>query len=147
MPGESIGIVGASGAGKTTLVDIMLGLLKPVEGEIKVDDVNIGTNPQGWLEQIGYIPQMIFMLDGSIRDNVAFGVERKDVDDTEVWRALQEASLDTFVKSLPEGLDTQLGERGIRISGGQRQRIGIARALYTNPSVLFFDEATSALDT
>lgn len=147
LPGESIGIVGASGAGKTTLVDIMLGLLKPVEGEIKVDDVNIGTNLQGWLEQIGYIPQMIFMLDGSIRDNVAFGVERKDIDDTEVWRALQEASLDTFVKSLPEGLDTQLGERGIRISGGQRQRIGIARALYTNPSVLFFDEATSALDT
>lgn len=147
LPGESIGIVGASGAGKTTLVDIMLGLLKPVEGEIKVDDVNIGTNPQGWLEQIGYIPQMIFMLDGSIRDNVAFGVERKDIDDTEVWRALQEASLDTFVKSLPEGLDTQLGERGIRISGGQRQRIGIARALYTNPSALFFDEATSALDT
>lgn len=145
-PGESVGIVGQSGAGKTTLVDIILGLLRPASGRVAIDGVDIRTDNQAWLAQIGYIPQMIFMLDGTIRDNVAFGEKKEDIDDADVWTALREASLEDFVKSLPDGLDTELGERGVRISGGQRQRIGIARALYTNPSVLIFDEATSALD-
>ena len=145
-PGESVGIVGQSGAGKTTLVDIILGLLRPASGRVAIDGVDIRTDNQAWLAQIGYIPQMIFMLDGTIRDNVAFGEDAEDIDDADVWAALREASMEDFVKSLPDGLDTQLGERGVRISGGQRQRIGIARALYTNPSVLIFDEATSALD-
>ena len=145
-PGESVGIVGQSGAGKTTLVDIILGLLRPASGRVAIDGTDIRTDNQAWLAQIGYIPQMIFMLDGTIRDNVAFGEKREDIDDTDVWTALREASMEDFVKSLPDGLDTELGERGVRISGGQRQRIGIARALYTNPSVLIFDEATSALD-
>ena len=145
-PGESVGIVGQSGAGKTTLVDIILGLLRPASGRVAIDGVDIRTDNRAWLAQIGYIPQMIFMLDGTIRDNVAFGEDAEDIDDADVWAALREASMEDFVKSLPDGLDTQLGERGVRISGGQRQRIGIARALYTNPSVLIFDEATSALD-
>ncbi|MEE3480727.1 MAG: ABC transporter ATP-binding protein [Lachnospiraceae bacterium] len=145
-PGESVGIVGASGAGKTTLVDIILGLLRPASGRVAIDGTDIRTDSQAWLAQIGYIPQMIFMLDGTIRENVAFGEKREDIDDKDVWAALREASMEDFVKSLPDGLDTELGERGVRISGGQRQRIGIARALYTNPSVLIFDEATSALD-
>lgn len=144
--GESVGIVGASGAGKTTAVDVMLGLLRPREGQVLVDGVDIRENLEDWLAQIGYIPQMIFMLDDSIRANVAFGVPEEELSDEQVWRALREASLDTFVRDLPEGLDTQIGERGIRLSGGQRQRIGIARALYPNPEVLIFDEATSALD-
>ncbi len=144
--GDSVGIVGASGAGKTTAVDIILGLLQPQEGRILIDGVDIRNNKKDWLNQIGYIPQMIFMLDDSIRANVAFGVPEKEIKDEEVWRALKEASMDDFVKSLPEMLDTQLGERGVRFSGGQRQRIGIARALYVNPEVLIFDEATSALD-
>lgn len=144
--GESIGIVGESGAGKTTAVDILLGLLRPQSGEILVDGINIVTDLEGWHSQIGYIPQMIFMLDDSIRENVAFGVESCQVDDKRVWEALREASLEDFVKQLPDKLDTQIGERGVRLSGGQRQRIGIARALYNNPEVLVFDEATSALD-
>lgn len=142
--GESVGIVGSSGAGKTTSVDIVLGLLKPQKGAVFVDGVDIRNDLSSWLSQIGYIPQMIFMLDDSIRANVAFG--EKAVSDDEVWRALKDASLDEFVRSLPEQLDTQIGERGVRLSGGQRQRIGIARALYKNPQVLIFDEATSALD-
>lgn len=144
--GMSVGIVGASGAGKTTVVDIMLGLLKPQEGQILVDDVDIEIAYHAWLSHIGYIPQMIFMLDDSIRGNVAFGIEKEEIDDQAVWKALEEAQLAEFVHSLPEGLDTQIGERGIRLSGGQRQRIGIARALYTDPKLLIFDEATSALD-
>lgn len=144
--GMSIGIVGISGAGKTTAADVLLGLLKPQKGRVLLDGVDIQTDIEGWISQIGYIPQSIFMLDGDIRENVAFGVLEEDVDEDMVWTALKEAAMDEFVKSLPEGLHTQLGERGIRLSGGQRQRIGIARALYLNPSVLFFDEATSALD-
>ena len=144
--GQSVGIVGASGAGKTTAVDILLGLLKPQNGQVLVDGTDIRLDMNGWLSQIGYIPQVIFMLDGSIRDNVAFGVDADKVDDAAVWTALKEAALDEFVRGLPDGLDTQLGERGVRLSGGQRQRVGIARALYNNPEILFFDEATSALD-
>lgn len=144
--GMSVGIVGASGAGKTTEVDIMLGLLKPQEGQVLADGVDIQTAYHAWLSHIGYIPQMIFMLDDTIRGNVAFGMDSQEVDELAVWKALEEAQLAEFVRSLPEGLDTQIGERGIRLSEGQRQRIGIARALYTDPELLIFDEATSALD-
>lgn len=144
--GEAIGIVGASGSGKTTSVDIMLGLLYPQEGNILKDGEDISNDIDGWHAQIGYIPQMIFMMDDSIRENVAFGIPSENIDDEQVWKALKEASLDSFVRSLPEGLETQIGERGVRLSGGQRQRIGIARALYSNPQILIFDEATSALD-
>ena len=156
--GSSVGIIGASGAGKTTAVDILLGLLKPQAGQILADGVDVSTNMPGWLSHIGYIPQMIFMLDDTIRANIVFGHMgtngakgkrqsgfRADTDDA-VWAALEEAQLGGFVKTLPKGIDTAIGERGVRLSGGQRQRIGIARALFTNPDVLVFDEATSALD-
>lgn len=144
--GTSVGIVGDSGSGKTTLVDIMLGLLNPSGGKVLIDGVDIRSDIAGWLSQIGYIPQTIFMIDGTIRENVIFGYPREKHSDELVWKALDEASLGDFVRSLPDGLDTKIGERGVRISGGQRQRIGIARALYREPDILFFDEATSALD-
>ena len=146
MKGESIGIVGNSGAGKTTLVDIILGLLKPQSGQVFVDGLDIEHDMKGWHNCVGYIPQMIFMLDDSIRNNVCFGIDEKDIDEERLWMTLRDASLYEFVNNLPEGVNTQIGERGVRLSGGQRQRIGIARALYRNPSVLVFDEATSALD-
>ncbi len=144
--GSSIGIVGTTGAGKSTLVDILLGLLKPSEGVIKADGADIKDNYRGFLKNVGYIPQMIFMLDDTIRNNVAFGIPAEEQSEERIWEALKEAALDEFVRGLPEGLDTGIGERGIRISGGQRQRIGIARALYSDPEVLILDEATSALD-
>ncbi len=144
--GSSIGIVGTTGAGKSTLVDIMLGLLKPSEGVIRADGKDIRDNYRSFLKNVGYIPQMIFMLDDTIRNNVAFGVAPEDQNEERIWEALKEAALDDFVRGLPDGLDTGIGERGIRISGGQRQRIGIARALYDDPEVLILDEATSALD-
>jgi len=144
--GKSVGIVGTSGAGKTTVVDILLGLLQLQSGEILADGIEVRDHYQSWLKNIGYIPQSIFMIDSTIRKNVAFGYADEDIDDEKVWRALKEAQLDEFVRSLPEGLDTGIGERGIRISGGQRQRIGIARALFEDPEVLVLDEATSALD-
>ena len=112
-----------------------------------MDGSDIQSDMKGWLDQIGYIPQSIFMLDADVRQNVAFGAEKGETDDERVWKALEEAAIADDIKEWPQGLDTQIGERGIRLSGGQRQRIGIARALYANPSVLFFDEATSALDT
>ncbi len=144
--GKSVGIVGASGSGKTTAIDILLGLLSPQAGQVLVDGVDIREDYSGWLAHLGYIPQMIFMLDDTIRANVAFGIPATEVDDSQVWKALEEAQLKEFVQSLPDGLDTTIGERGVRLSGGQRQRIGIARALYTDPELLIFDEATSALD-
>ncbi|MBD5456672.1 MAG: ABC transporter ATP-binding protein [Lachnospiraceae bacterium] len=144
--GKSVGIVGTSGAGKTTVVDILLGLLDLQNGQILADGVEVREHYQSWLKNIGYIPQTIFMIDSTIRKNVAFGYADEDIDDEKVWRALKEAQLDEFVRGLPEGLDTGIGERGIRISGGQRQRIGIARALFEDPEVLVLDEATSALD-
>lgn len=144
--GKSVGVVGTSGAGKTTVVDIMLGLLRLQSGEILADGVEVREHYESWLKNIGYIPQTIFMIDSSIRKNVAFGYADEDIDDGKVWAALKEAQLDGFVRGLPEGLDTGIGERGIRISGGQRQRIGIARALFEDPEVLVLDEATSALD-
>lgn len=146
--GQSVGIVGASGSGKTTVVDILLGLLDMQNGVITADgiDVNTKENYPRWLGNVGYIPQTIFMLDSDIRHNVAFGVPDHFIDDDKVWSALKEAQLDKFVRELPKGLDTEIGERGIRLSGGQRQRIGIARALFNDPEVLILDEATSALD-
>lgn len=144
--GSSIGIVGVSGAGKTTVVDILLGLLRPQKGQVLADGLDVTTNMPGWLSHIGYIPQAIFMLDDSIRENVLFGHAEKGNTDEEVWLALEEAQLADFVRRLPKGLDTEIGERGVRLSGGQRQRIGIARALFKNPDIIVFDEATSALD-
>ena len=144
--GKSVGIVGTSGAGKTTVVDILLGLLKLQKGEIFADGVPVKEHYQSFLKNVGYIPQTIFMIDSTIRKNVAFGYADEDIEDEMVWRALREAQLDEFVRGLPQGLDTGIGERGIRISGGQRQRIGIARALFEDPEVLVLDEATSALD-
>lgn len=146
--GQAVGIVGTSGAGKTTVVDILLGLLDMESGRITADGVDVNTkeNYPRWLGNVGYIPQTIFMLDSDIRHNVAFGVPDALIDDEKVWHALKEAQLDTFVRSLPKGLSTEIGERGIRLSGGQRQRIGIARALFNDPEVLILDEATSALD-
>ncbi len=144
--GKSIGVVGASGAGKTTIIDILLGLLKLETGKVMADDADIQEHYREWLANVGYIPQMIFLLDADIRKNVAFGVPEEEIDDERLWYALKEAQLDEFVKTLPEGVNTGIGERGIRLSGGQRQRIGIARALYNDPEVLILDEATSALD-
>lgn len=144
--GSAVGIVGSSGSGKTTVVDILLGLLELQTGTIYADGVDVKEHYEEWLKNIGYIPQTIFMLDSTIRKNVAFGIPDEEIDDEKVWAALREAQLDEFVKSLPEGLDTGIGERGIRLSGGQRQRIGIARALFEDPEVLVLDEATSALD-
>ena len=146
-PGQSVGIMGPSGAGKTTTMDIMLGLLKPVSGGVYVDGVNIEENMAGWLDKVAYIPQQIFLMDDTILANVVFGDPRPGTDDEAVWEALREAQMESFVRSLPEGLHTRVGEQGIRLSGGQRQRIGIARALYRNPEIMFFDEATSALDS
>ena len=144
--GCSVGVVGTSGAGKTTIIDVLLGLLNIQEGSILADGVEVREHYEEWLKNIGYIPQTIFMIDASIRKNVAFGVPDEEIDDNKVWQALKEAQLDEFVRGLPEGLDTGIGERGIRLSGGQRQRIGIARALFEDPEVLVLDEATSALD-
>lgn len=144
--GASVGIVGTSGAGKSTVVDILLGLLQVKSGQVLADGVDTKTQYRKWLKNVGYIPQMIFMLDDTIRKNVAFGVPEEEIDEKRLWEVLKEAQLDEFIKTLPEGLNTGIGERGIRLSGGQRQRIGIARALYNNPEVLILDEATSALD-
>lgn len=144
--GKSVGIIGASGAGKSTIVDVLLGLLHAQEGEITCDGVNIFKNYESWLAQIGYIPQSIYLIDESIRENIAFGIDTDQIDEARIWEVLKEAQLKDFVEELPEGLDTAIGDRGVRLSGGQRQRIGIARALYHNPEILVFDEATSALD-
>jgi len=144
--GEKIGIVGPSGSGKSTLVDILLGVVPPVQGQIVVDGVPIADGVTSWQRQIGYVPQEIYLLDDTIGRNVAFGAEIDAATTESVWTALADAQLADFVRSLPEGIDTLVGERGVRLSGGQRQRIGIARALMGTPKVLVFDEATSALD-
>ncbi|WP_249313308.1 ABC transporter ATP-binding protein [Lederbergia citrea] len=144
--GQSVAFIGESGAGKTTLVDIILGLFRPDKGSVLVDGENLNNLKSLWQQKIGYIPQSIFLSDDSIRGNVAFGMDGEQIDDQEVWRALDQAQLKEFVEALPNKLDTSVGERGVRLSGGQRQRIGIARALYHNPEILFMDEATSALD-
>ena len=142
----SVGIVGGSGEGKTTLVDLLTGLLKPTSGIILCDGKNISDNYCSWLNIIGYIPQNTTLINDSIRANVAFGVDENLIDDNQVWTALADAQINDFVSNMEQGLDTNIGDRGIKLSGGQRQRIGIARALYKNPKILIFDEATSALD-
>ena len=144
--GEAIGLVGASGAGKTTLADIILGLLKPRKGNVYADGMDVYSCPKQWSKIIGYVPQSIFLANDTLRNNVAFGYDEKEIDDEKIWKVLKEAQLDDFVAGLPQKLDTQVGERGIKFSGGQRQRIAIARALYNNPSIVVLDEATSALD-
>jgi ABC-type multidrug transport system fused ATPase/permease subunit len=144
--GESVGFIGASGAGKSTLVDVLMGLLTPDTGKVRIDDKDIQANLRNWQDQIGYVPQSIFLTDDTLRRNVAFGLANEKINDDAVQHAIQVAQLDEFVASLPEGLETFVGERGVRLSGGERQRIGIARALYHNPTVLILDEATSALD-
>lgn len=145
--GSSVGIIGGSGAGKSTLVDLLLGLLSPDSGVVSVDGANIQADLRGWQNNLGYVPQTIFLTDDSIRRNVAFGVPSNEIDDVAVEKSLRAAQLDQFVAGLPAGVDTVIGERGVRLSGGQRQRIGIARALYFDPPILVLDEATSSLDT
>lgn len=144
--GSAVGLIGGSGAGKSTLVDIILGLLQPTAGQACVDGVDIWQNLRGWQDRIGYVPQHIYLTDDTLRRNVAFGVAEHQIDDAAVARAVSAAQLEAFVVSLPLGLQTMVGERGVRFSGGQRQRVGIARALYHNPELLVLDEATSALD-
>lgn len=144
--GESIGLLGPSGSGKSTLVDLILGLLSANKGNIKVDGKDVNENLRQWQNQIGYVPQTIYLIDESILKNVAFGIPDELIDMKAIKNAIQAAQLNDFIETLPEGLETYVGERGVRLSGGQRQRIGIARALYHDPMVLVLDEATSALD-
>lgn len=143
---SSVAFVGSSGAGKTTLADIIIGVLKPEGGDIKVDGQSVFDHLDAWHKTIGYIPQMIYLMDDTIRNNIVFGIEEDKIDDDKVWEALEQAELADFVRTLKDGIYTEIGDRGVRLSGGQRQRIGIARALYTEPDVLVLDEATSALD-
>lgn len=145
--GETVALIGSSGAGKTTLADVFLGLLIPQQGSIRVDGKNIYENMNSWHRMLGYIPQTIYLSDDTIRNNVAFGIKEEDIDEQAVVEALKKAQLYDFIQTLEQGLETFVGDRGVRLSGGQRQRIGIARALYCNPEVLVLDEATSALDT
>ena len=143
---KSVAFVGPSGSGKTTLADIILGVLKPIDGTVKVGNVDIFENIRSWHERVGYIPQSIFLTDGTVRSNVAFGIPENEIDDVKVWRALEEAQIADFFRNQKDGINSLIGDRGVKISGGQRQRIGIARALYSDPSVIVLDEATSALD-
>lgn len=144
--GECIGIIGHSGSGKSTLVDILLGLLTPDSGKILVDSQDIQINVTSWQNKIGYVPQSIYLTDDSLRNNIAFGIPKSEISDLLIDKAINAAQLSDFVKSLPDGLDTFVGERGVRLSGGQKQRIGMARALYYDPEILVLDEATSSLD-
>lgn len=144
--GTSVAFVGPTGAGKTTAVDLILGLLEPASGRVLVDGVDIRDAMTNWQHQIGYIPQTIFLLDDTIKRNIAFGISDDQIDDAAIEKAVRLAQLEDFVRSQPKGLDSVVGERGVRLSGGQRQRIGIARALYHDPAVLVMDEATAAVD-
>ncbi len=143
---EFVALVGPSGAGKSTLADIILGIIHPQQGKILSDGVDVRLNLDQWHRMVGYIPQSIYLMDDSIRANVAFGFPPEKTDEKQIWAVLEKAQLAEFVRQLPDGLDTRVGDRGVMLSGGQRQRIGIARALYTDPDVLVLDEATSALD-
>ena len=146
--GDRVGVIGATGSGKSTLIDILMGLLKPTSGTLKVDGkVITKRNVRGWQRHIAHVPQAIFLSDTTIAENIAFGINRKDIDFDRVTDAANKAQLQDFIDKLPNKFNTIVGERGVRFSGGQRQRIGIARALYNNPRVLVLDEATSALDT
>ena len=142
----SVAFVGSSGAGKTTLADIIIGLLEPQAGTVTVDGVDVFTHLDAWHKTIGYIPQMIYLMDDTICANVVFGIPQNEIDEEMVWKALERAEIADFVRTLPQGIYTEIGDRGVRLSGGQRQRVGIARALYREPEVLILDEATSALD-
>lgn len=144
--GDSIGFIGESGSGKSTLMDIIIGLIDPQEGEILVDNISIEKGLNSWQSQIGYVPQDIYMIDDSLTKNIALGLDNDEIDIQKVRNAIQLSQLEDFVNTLPQGLETEMGERGIRLSGGQLQRVGIARALYNNPKILIFDEASSALD-
>ena len=143
---QCIGIMGASGEGKSTLMDVLLGLLRPQKGSIFCDGKDIFDYPEAWSKLVGYVPQSIFLINDKIRNNVAFGVAEEGIDDNRVWEALSSAQIADDIKMLPQNIYTETGERGVRLSGGQRQRIAIARALYRNPEIIVFDEATSALD-
>ena len=144
--GKSVAFIGASGAGKTTLADIILGVLSAQKGNILVDGQPIDAMSREWHKKVGYIPQTIFLMDDTVRNNIAFGIESSKINESQLEKAIDGAQLKEFIDSLPQGLNTEIGERGVRLSGGQRQRIGIARALYFNPEILVLDEATSALD-
>ena len=144
--GYAVGLMGPTGAGKSTLADVILGILTPTSGTVCYGNMNVHEHPIKWSKKLAYIQQSIYLADETIRNNVAFGIDDDKIDEEKVWKALEEAQIKDFVKSLPEGLDTMVGERGVRLSGGQRQRIGIARALYDDPEILVLDEATSALD-
>ena len=143
---KSVAFVGPSGAGKTTLADLILGVLDPDEGSVKVGDIDVIKNKKSWHKNIGYIPQSTFLTDDTIKANVAFGIDTEEIDDQKVWKALEAAQLADFVREQPDGIESRVGDRGVKISGGQRQRMGIARALYHNPEYIVLDEATSALD-
>ncbi|NUM37358.1 MAG: ABC transporter ATP-binding protein, partial [Candidatus Brocadiae bacterium] len=144
--GKSVAFIGQSGSGKTTMANIILGLLDPSQGTVTVGGINIHDNPKAWSSIVGYIPQSIYLSDDTIKNNVAFGIEEEKIEEEKVWGSLEKAQLKEFIEKLPDRLNTYIGERGIRLSGGQRQRIGIARALYHEPEVLILDEATSSLD-
>ena len=144
--GDTIGIIGESGKGKTTLINIILGLLKPTDGQVKVDDKDIFDNLENWQKKIGYVSQDVFLSDDTIKKNIAFGINEEKIDNTKVKSALKNSRLEEFISSLDKGLNTKIGEFGDRISGGQRQRIAIARAFYNNPEVLILDEFTNSLD-
>ena len=144
--GEKIGFIGDSGAGKSTLIDLLLGLLQTTSGNIIVDNKNISENLRNWQNQIGYVPQDIYLLDDTIKKNIAFGIPEKNIDNKKLLKSIEMSQLKEFINSLPDGEHTIVGNRGIRLSGGQKQRIGIARALYNNPKILILDEATSSLD-
>ena len=144
--GDLVALIGESGSGKTTLINLILGFLSPDDGSIEVDGVNISKNIEGWQSRLGYVPKEIYLLDETIRENIAFGVPIEEIDSDKLNNAVKESRLEEFIKSLPDGLDTNAGYVGSKISGGQKQRIGIARALYTKPEILILDEATNALD-
>lgn len=144
--GDSVGLIGSSGAGKSTLSDILMGLFEPQKGTVEVDGESIYKHKDQWAQKVGYVPQNIFLVDDTVRANVAFGLPKEEISDEKVWNALERAQIKDFIMKLPDGLDTMVGEFGVKFSGGQRQRIAIARALYNEPEVLILDEATSALD-